>query len=96
MTAIPTPDWNLTPVSEEELLRLKNDCQIPDMPTQMTYHLRFAPSGEGDYAYTWKDKPHRLIYDASSEIERLNVRIQQLEDIVEQLNWDLQCWENDA
>jgi len=96
MTLIPTPDWNLTPVSEEELLQLKNDCQIPDMPTQMTYHLRLAPSGEGDYAYTWKDKPHRLIYDASSEIERLNVRIGQLEDIVEQLNWDLQCWENDV
>jgi hypothetical protein len=96
MTIIPTPDWNLTPVSEDELLRLKNDCEIPDMPTQMTYHLRLAPSGEGDYAYTWKDKPHRLIYDASREIERLNVRVQQLEDLVEQLNWDLQCWENDS
>jgi hypothetical protein len=93
---IPTPDWNLTPVSEEELLRLKNGCRIPDMPTQMTYHLRRAPTGEGDYAYTWKDKPHRLIYDASREIERLNVRVQQLEDLVEQLNWDLQCWENDS
>lgn len=96
MTIIPTPDWNLTPVSEEELLRLKNSCEIPDMPTQMTYHLRLAPSGEGDYAYTWKDKPHRLIYDSSREIERLNVRIQQLEDLVEQLNWDLQFWENDS
>jgi hypothetical protein len=95
MTIIPTPDWNLTHVSEEELLRLKNNCRIPDMPTQMTYHLRLAPSGEGDYAYTWKDKPHRLIYDASREIERLNVRVKQLEDIVEQLNWELQCWEND-
>ena len=38
----------LTP--QEELLRLKNDCEIPDMPTQLTYHLRRAVSGEGDYA----------------------------------------------
>jgi hypothetical protein len=29
MTVIPTPDWNLTPVSETELLRLKNDV-TPD------------------------------------------------------------------
>jgi len=80
MTVIPTPDWDLTPVSETELLRLKNDCEIPDMPTQMSYHLRCAPSGEGDWAYQWKDKPHRLIYDASREIERLTAIIQQMEN----------------
>jgi len=71
MTAIPTPDWNLTPVSQDELVKLMNDCEIPDMPTQMTYHLRLAPSGEGDYANEWDNKPHRLIYDACREIERL-------------------------
>jgi hypothetical protein len=81
MTPVPTPDWNLTPVSKEELERLKRDCDIPDMPTQMTYHLRCAPSGEGDYRYQWKDKPHRLIYDACREIERLTVKIQQLESM---------------
>ena len=75
MTAIPTPDWNLTPVSQDELARLKNDCRLPDMPTQMTYHLRRAPSGEGDWAYQWEDKPHRLIYDACREIERLTAII---------------------
>ncbi len=73
---------NNIPVSEEELLRLKNDCEISTMPTQMTYHLRRAPSGEGDYTYEWKDKPHRLIYDASSEIERLTARNRELEELV--------------
>ena len=71
----------LTP--QEELLRLKNDCEIPDMPTQLTYHLRRAVSGEGDYADEWDNKPHRLIYDACREIERLTAIIQELEAIKE-------------
>jgi hypothetical protein len=75
---IPTPDWNLTPVPEEELLRLKNDCEIPDMPTKLTYHLRRAISGEGDLADEWDNKPHRLIYDACREIERLSAIIEEL------------------
>ena len=66
----------LTP--QEELLRLKNDCEIPDMPTQLTYHLRRAVSSEGDYADEWDDKPHRLIYDACREIERLTAIIEEL------------------
>ena len=66
----------LTP--QEELLRLKNDCEIPDMPTQLTYHLRRAVSGEGDYADEWDNKPHRLIYDACREIERLTAIIEEL------------------
>jgi len=24
---------------------------------------RLAPSGDGPHAFTWKDKPHRLVYD---------------------------------
>lgn len=80
MTIIPTHKWHITPVSQEELERLKNDCEIPDMPTQLTYHLRLAPSGRGDYQYQWKDKPHRLIYDACREIERLTAIIQQMEN----------------
>jgi len=58
--------------------------------------LRLAPLGEGDWAYQWKDKPHRLIYDACREIERLNVCKQELEDLVEQLNWELVCYESDT
>jgi hypothetical protein len=80
MTIIPTPGAYLTPVSQEELLRLKNDCEIPDMPTKLTYHLRRAPSGGGDLADEWNNKPHRLIYDACSEIERLTAIIQQMEN----------------
>ena len=80
---IPTPGMYLTPVPQEELERLKNDCEIPDMPTQLTYHLRRAVSGGGDYADEWDDKPHRLIYDACREIERLTAIIQELEAIKE-------------
>ena len=67
-----------TLTQQEELLRLKNDCEIPDMPTQLTYHLRRAVSGEGDYADEWDNKPHRLIYDACREIERLTAIIEEL------------------
>ena len=74
----PNPGAYLTAVSQEELLRLKNDCEIPDMPTQMTYHLRRAPSGGGDLVDEWNNKPHRLIYDACREIERLNALIELL------------------
>jgi hypothetical protein len=74
----PNPGAYLTPVSQEELLRLKNDCEIPDMPTKLTYHLRRAPSGGGDLADEWNNKPHRLIYDACREIERLNALIELL------------------
>ena len=80
---IPTPGMYLTPVPQEELERLKNDCEIPDMPTQLTYHLRRAVSGGGDYADEWNDKPHRLVYDACREIERLTAIIQELEAIKE-------------
>lgn len=38
-----------------------------------------APGGQGDYADEWNNKPHRLIYDASREIERLTAIIQQME-----------------
>ncbi len=30
-----------------------------------------APSGVGPQAVTWKDKPHRLIYDLCAEVEEL-------------------------
>lgn len=70
--------WHFTPIPQEELERLRRDCDIPDMPTQMTYHLRSAISDRGDYRDEWKDKPHRLIYDACREIERLTVISNQL------------------
>ena len=74
---------NFTPVSQEELERLKNACEIPNIPTQMTYHLRRAVSGGGDYADEWEDKPHRLIYDACREIERLTVTNEALSELLD-------------
>ena len=75
---IPIPGMYLTLIPQEELERLKNDCEIPDVPTKLTYHLRRAVSGEGDYADEWDDKPHRLIYDVCREIERLTAIIEEL------------------
>ena len=36
-------------------------------------HYRLAPGGEGDgiLVGTWKDKPHRLVYDLCDEVARL-------------------------
>jgi hypothetical protein len=36
---------------------------------------RNAPSGVGPLAATWKDKPHRLIYDLCREVERLTPQL---------------------
>lgn len=40
-------------------------------PRLNTQDYRLAPSGEGPQADEWRNKPHRLIYDLCSEIERL-------------------------
>ena len=74
---------NFTPVPQEELERLKNACEIPNIPTQMTYHLRRAISGGGDYADDWADKPHRLVYDACREIERLTTTNEALSELLD-------------
>ena len=36
-----------------------------------TLAYRFAIGGEGELAGEWADKPHRLVYDLASEVERL-------------------------
>jgi len=51
--------------------KMKADAGIPDLPTDLTYDLRLAVAGEGPRAYEWSDKPHRLLYDACREVERL-------------------------
>lgn len=48
-----------------------------------TQDYRIAPGGEGPQASTWKDKPHRLIYDLCSEIEILQNKLSHAELIVE-------------
>lgn len=49
---------------------LQKDAGIPHPPTKETYDFRLAVSGQGCLAYQWADKPHRLLYDACSIIER--------------------------
>lgn len=57
-------------VDNAALEAVKRDAGIPHLPTQKTYEFRLAVSGEGPLAYQWSDKPHRLLYDACSIIER--------------------------
>lgn len=41
-------------------------------PGTTTNDYRNAPGGDDPLGATWKDKPHRLVYDLCSELERLN------------------------
>lgn len=41
----------------------------------VTSDYRLAPSGEGPLAYTWDDKPHRLVYDLCGEVDTLRAEI---------------------
>lgn len=59
------------PLDTPEGHKLKADAGIPHLPTQLTYDCRNAISGNGPLAYTWEDKPHRLVYDLCREIERI-------------------------
>ena len=59
------------PLDTPEGNKLKMDAGIPHLPTQLTYDCRAAIGGNGPLAYTWQDKPHRLVYDLCREIERI-------------------------
>jgi len=59
--------------------KLKADAGLAHVPTDLTYELRMGVAGEGARAYDWKDKPHRLVYDACREIEHQADRIRELE-----------------
>lgn len=53
-------------------LALQMDCDIPYLPTDLTYHLRRAPSHpETSWGQQWSDKPHRLLYDACQHAEHI-------------------------
>jgi hypothetical protein len=72
----------VTEVSEptiEQLKRLQLNAGIPDLPTPLTFDLRRAVGGEGPRAYDWSDKPHRLLYDACREIERLTALVNDIQ-----------------
>lgn len=64
----------MTQVDKQEVQRLAG---IPHLPTDLTYELRLAVSGEGPRAYDWADKPHRLLWDACAALERAEERLRQ-------------------
>lgn len=42
-----------------------------------TEDYRKAPSNDGPFAYTWRDKPHRLVYDLEQACESLSRLLEQ-------------------
>lgn len=62
----------------EEKQRLQRDAGLSNLPTDLTYDLRRAISGEGDWDYQWEDKPHRLVYSACSEAEAFRAEVERL------------------
>jgi hypothetical protein len=56
------------------ILEIINPVVIPDCedrhPLELNNYM-LAPGGDGPQASTWKDKPHRLIYDLCAEIKHL-------------------------
>ena len=85
----PNPMPNKQPESQSEVERvaLQKACGIPNIPTPLTYDLRRAVNGEGPLAYQWADKPHRLLYDACSQIEALSTLPRDPQGLVEALEW---------
>ena len=59
------------PLDTPEGYKMMMNSSIPHLPTQLTYDCRAAIGGNGPLAYTWQDKPHRLVYDLCREIERI-------------------------
>ena len=57
-----------------------DDSEIaPDQSEPLlTDDYRNAPGGTGPQAATWKDKPHRLVYDLCREVESLRAQIARL------------------
>ena len=63
---------------KEQKKKLQFDAGIPHLPTDLTYECRLAIAGEGERAYDWSDKPHRLVYDLSRQVEADAIRIEEL------------------
>jgi hypothetical protein len=53
----------------EKTLRFNREADRPEALNTDDY--RIAPGNRGPQARTWKDKPHRLIYDLCEEVERV-------------------------
>ena len=67
--------WVRFKMYEQILQRIKfiNEPLVSEGLNIDDYHI--APSNEGPLANTWKDKPHRLLYDLCGEVERLRARL---------------------
>jgi len=75
------------------------DHQVPQ-PTLDTFRARMspdstlgdywaAPSGAGNQAYQWSDKPHRLLYDLIGEVLHLRAEIELLRPFLRPGNWSI-------
>jgi hypothetical protein len=65
----------------ERLRKMQIDGNLSYLPTEITYLARLAVAGEGEWAYTWTDKPHRVVYDLCRHIEEAAVRAAALSDL---------------
>ena len=87
-------------VKARELAELQRAAGLKTMPTPFTHDLRIAVSGEGPRAYEWQDKPHRLLYDACTAIEKLeadNARLREaLREVTRLLSYASQDAVNEA
>lgn len=79
-------------VERAKLEQMQLDCDIPNLPTQLTYQAVMAISGEGPRAYDWQDKPHRIVYDLCREVEAQDVAITTLRAEVERLTALTAAW----
>lgn len=63
------------PAQSEQSLEAVSDASLFETEVeahQLAYSLNefhLAPSGAGPLAYTWKDKPHRLVYDLIAAVK---------------------------
>jgi len=75
------------------------DHQVPQ-PTLDTFRARMspdstlgdywaAPSGAGNQAYQWSDKPHRLLYDLIGEVLHLRADIELLRSVLRADGWPM-------
>lgn len=60
--------------------KLRKDAGLEHRPTPLTYEMRLAMSGEGEWAFQWTDKPHRLIYTLCTALENAEVKLAMAQD----------------
>ena len=72
-------------ITIEQKKQLQIDAGIPHLPTDLTYECRIAIAGDGERGWEWQDKPHRLVYDLSRQVEADADRIEELEECNKEL-----------